>query len=388
MNERIEILIAKYFVNQITEQEALELKTWIKQGNNKEIYREYINVNYAVEASKAKESAQKTHQNLSVLLRKKKRRSQFLRSFLKYAAIIVATSLLSYGILQKHTESELTIDSLPINQNEVTLTLNDGSVKEINIAQETKLKSTEGETIGIQVGNEIIYNNKVDESIPCEKNTLSVPYGKSFKVTLHDGTQVQLNAGSTLTYPQKFAENTPREVTLEGEAYFVVSKDKSRPFIVNTQNIGIKVLGTQFNISAYPDEAINSVVLVEGSLAIDEIDKRGSDTATSLLLKPNQKAQLQLGSNAKISVTDVSVTKYIAWRNGELYFQNDSFDKILVKLERKFNVSIENQNKNLGQMHFTGRFDKKDLFEILSTFKLHTPFSYKIKEGTIIIQKS
>lgn len=388
MNERIETLIAKYFVNQITEQEALELKTWLQKGNNKLIYREYVNVNYAIEEVKSKEAYQEKPKSISTLLRKRKRKAIILNSFLKYAAIFIGATLLSYTIFHRSTESQLTIDNLSLVHDKVTLTFEDGSVKEINPKVENKIENEKGATIGLQVGNEIIYNTKVDENTSDESNTLKVPYGKSFKVTLNDGTQVQLNAGSTLTYPQKFADNAPREVHLEGEAYFVVAKDKNCPFIVNSKNIGIKVLGTQFNVSAYPNEKINYVVLVEGSLAIDEIEKRGSDTARSLLLKPNQKAQLNLESNSGMSITDVGVTKYIAWRSGELYFQNDSFDKILVKLERKFNVSIENRNKKLGQMHFTGRFDKKDIFEILNTFKLHTPFSYKIKNETIIIENS
>lgn len=385
MKERIEILIAKYFVNQITETELAELKEWLSQGNNKAIYKEYIDANYAVESSKERTYSEADYNKLKQLLQELQKENRTLKSILKYAAVFAGLLIASYAFYNT-TKTDIVADAASVvKEEQVTIVFDDGTVKKIDSETETKLVNTKGSVLGMQVGNELVYNKKQEE-VPAKtsvKNTLNVPFGKVFKVTLNDGTQVTLNAGSSLTYPEVFAENAPRKVQLEGEAYFAVSKDTKRPFVVNSNNVDVKVLGTQFNFSAYPN-AENYVVLVEGSLAVKKVANSEKDYVKSMLVKPNQKAFLNAKSG-KVELVDVSVGKYVSWKTGELYFENEPFNDILIKLKRHYNVSIVNNNTELSNVRFTGRFNKENVLQVLNTFKLHTPFNYTIKDKKVII---
>lgn len=386
MEERIEILIAKYFVNQITDAEITELKQWLSKGDNKAIYKEYIDANYAVESSKQKTYSEADYNKLKQLLEEQQKQNRTLKSILKYAAVFTGLLIASYTYYST-TKSDIVADAASVVKNEeVTLVMGNGVEKKIDTENEAKLLNAQGSVLGMQVGSELVYNKKQKEvaTKTAVQNTLKVPYGKFFKVTLNDGTQVHLNAGSSLTYPEVFAENAPRKVNLVGEGYFVVSKDKKRPFIVNANNMDVKVLGTQFDFSAYPNGE-NYVVLVEGSLAVKKTQTSEKDLVKSMLVKPNQKAYLNEKSG-KVELTTVSVGKYISWKTGELYFENEPFSTILTRLQRHYNVTIKNNNAELNNIRFTGRFNKENVLEVLNTFKLHTSFNYSLEDKTIIIK--
>lgn len=382
MNERIEILIAKYFVNQIADNELEELKEWLKQGDNKYIYKEYIDVNYMVEVSKEKMYSIEEYKKLETLLYSQKKKNARLKSIFRYAAIIIGVSVITYAIFNRN-KSDVCVKISPIQNEGITLKLGDGAIKQIDGIKDEKIVNEKGNVLGFKVGREIIYNKSINDNNTARlKNTIHIPYGKSFKLTLNDGTQVHLNSGSTLTYPQFFSDNSKREVFLVGEAYFAVAKDSKRPFIVKSKNIDIAVLGTQFNVSAYPDDNKNTVVLVEGSLEIQSID----NTHNKVLLKPHQKAELDIKSGRDIEISDVSVSKYILWKEGEMYFYNEAFHDILIKLERHFNVEIINNNDKLDNIKFTARFKDESIIDILNSFKAHTSFSYKVNDSFIHIK--
>lgn len=382
MNERIEILIAKYFVNQIADNELEELKEWLKQGDNKYIYKEYIDVNYMVEVSKEKMYSIEEYKKLETLLYSQKKKNARLKSIFRYAAIIIGVSVITYAIFNRN-KSDVCVKISPIQNEGITLKLGDGAIKQIDGIKDEKIVNEKGNVLGFKVGKEIIYNKSINDNNTARlKNTIHIPYGKSFKLTLNDGTQVHLNSGSTLTYPQFFSDNSKREVFLVGEAYFAVAKDSKRPFIVKSKNIDIAVLGTQFNVSAYPDDNKNTVVLVEGSLEIQSID----NTHNKVLLKPHQKAELDIKSGRDIEISDVSVSKYILWKEGEMYFYNEAFHDILIKLERHFNVEIINNNDKLDNIKFTARFKDESIIDILNSFKAHTSFSYKVNDSFIHIK--
>lgn len=382
MNERIEILIAKYFVNQIADNELEELKEWLKQGDNKYIYKEYIDVNYMVEVSKEKMYSIEEYKKLETLLYSQKKKNARLKSIFRYAAIIIGVSVITYAIFNRN-KSDVCVKISPIQNEGITLKLGDGAIKQIDGIKDEKIVNEKGNVLGFKVGREIIYNKSINDNNTTRlKNTIHIPYGKSFKLTLNDGTQVHLNSGSTLIYPQFFSDNSKREVFLVGEAYFAVAKDSKRPFIVKSKNIDIAVLGTQFNVSAYPDDNKNTVVLVEGSLEIQSID----NTHNKVLLKPHQKAELDIKSGRDIEISDVSVSKYILWKEGEMYFYNEAFHDILIKLERHFNVEIINNNDKLDNIKFTARFKDESIIDILNSFKAHTSFSYKVNDSFIHIK--
>src|SRR5690606_37784645 len=124
-----------------------------------------------------------------------------------------------------------------------------------------------GKVVGVQQGKKLVYGDNVSEE-KLVYNTLNVPKGRQFSIELSDGTQVHLNAGSSIKYPITFLPKEQRQVFLTGEAFFEVAHDPNVPFIVNTQQLDVKVYGTTFNITNYPEDESSEVVLLEGSVSL------------------------------------------------------------------------------------------------------------------------
>ena len=308
-----------------------------------------------------------------------------LKSLLKYVAIFIGIIGLTYFYTENTPSNNNFRVATSLNENEITLTLDNGNKKIISEDGQQKIINTKGQIISSQTNGELNYTESYLENT-LAYNTLKTPYGKKFKVILSDGTKVYLNAGSSIKYPVKFFKGQKRKVFLEGEAYFDVAKDKLHPFIVSIKDFNVKVLGTQFNLSFYPEDVAITTVLVEGSVELYEENKKNISGSSTILL-PNHKATWNL-LKKEILLEKVDVNEYISWKNDEIVFTNLSFKQILIKLERSFNISIENEYKFLGNQLFSASFDKKDSIEdILKAFYENTPFKYKIENKKIIIKK-
>ena len=237
----------------------------------------------------------------------------------------------------------------------------------------------QGGIVGYQKDNQIDYSgadHQDNQDQPLQYHRLTVPYGKTFQVVLSDGTRVHLNAGTMLRYPVRFVEGRDREVFMEGEALFDVSKDARQPFVVHANQLGVKVLGTQFVVSSYPEDTSINTILLEGSVGLYRASHNmGSEQYT--VLEPGF-----MGSWNKamgdISVKVVDTDIYTAWTNGRVVFSHLKFNDIIKKLARCYNVSITNNNARLGEATFTATFDIKveSIRDILESFKRNYGFDY------------
>lgn len=384
MNENYKIYLAKYIVNEISDDEIFELRQWLNEDEkNYAEFKDYVEINYGVGFLKDLGDLNLSFNKDILPSIKKTKRVNFLR----YAAVFVGIALLSsILILSNIFDSSNQNQLLAANQSKVILSNDSGGSQIIDTNKEKQLVDAKGGVLGAQIGKEIVYNQleEEEEKPLLVQNTLSVPYGESFKVTFNDGSQIYLNAGSSIKYPSYFEEGKPREVTLNGEGYFIIAKDEKRPFFVHTDKMKIKVLGTQFNLSAYKNDIETSVVLVEGSTAIFN-----KNTKKSIKIQPNQKATIY--SNKKLKgrtiVKNVSVHKYISWKTGEMIFENEPFFSILMKAERHYNVKIENTYDDISYKRFTGKFKQESISEFLEVFKAHTSFKFKYVDNKIIIKK-
>lgn len=209
------------------------------------------------------------------------------------------------------------------------------------------------------------------------------PYGIRSMITLPDGTIVNLNSGSTLIYPANFVQDE-RKVIIKGEAYFEVSEDKKHPFIVTANEISIKVLGTHFNIKAYAEDNQIVTSLIQGSICItrsgnDIKDRKG------IVLSPNQQA-IFYRTNDSLKVQNVNANLYTTWKEGQYYFEGESFIEIARKLERGFNIKIVIQSEKLKKEIFSGIFDNDEsIYQILNIMKEHQNFNYTQRENKIFI---
>lgn len=300
------------------------------------------------------------------------------RKVSKYAAILLVI-LASVFLLKTQLNSKIQPSSSFTN--EIKLVLENGEVRVLNTNTNNQIIKKNGEIIGLQEGNVINYNSS-KTSKKLVFNTLEVPYGKTFNIILSDGTKVFLNSGSKIKYPINFIIGKNREVFLEGEAFFDVAKDKNHPFIVNANNVDIKVLGTKFNVSSYAEDSEINTVLVEGSVSLSH----SKSPNTTSLLQPGYKGSWNK-LDAKMSFEKVDTKIYTEWMQGDVIFRNTTFEDMVKKLERNYNVSIQNNNKSLSLKKFNASFNKniESIDQILiSIGKIH-PFTYKKEDNKIII---
>ena len=229
-------------------------------------------------------------------------------------------------------------------------------------------------TVDYSRNGEVILNNdsvlQTTEDVTNVMNQLVIPYGNQSKVVLSDNTVVWLNAGSRLVYPTLFRNKT-REVLLFGEAYFEVAKNPGKPFIVKTSNIAIKVLGTKFNVSAYPEDNMIQTVLKEGSVAIR---RNGANLfEKDVVIKPNQIASFDISSR-KTDIYEVDADAYSLWTKGLISFDETDFVRVIKKVERFYNISIKFSDTQKEIMRISGKLDlkcsRKEVFEYLSKVSL------------------
>tara|TARA_R110002126_G_scaffold22865_6_gene81101 strand:- start:12454 stop:13641 length:1188 start_codon:yes stop_codon:yes gene_type:complete len=320
----------------------------------------------------------------NIIERRGAEKSQLIRShksnpfsYARVAAVFIALMVSAMAVY--YTTLDLTEPVEVVNQ--ITLELEDGTIKYLNEDKSEMVTNAQGKNIVEQRQNTLHYANADTLGQELKYNQLTVPYGKKFQLELSDGSHVFLNSGSKLRYPVSFLKNAPRNVYLDGEAFFTVSKDKSRAFTVVTDDMNTEVYGTEFNVSSYKNDHNTSTVLVEGSVGVYKTDGAQQKTITNIV--PGQRAVFD-GND--IVVRKVEVGKYIAWKENKLLFVNDSFELIIKELERHFNVIIENKYTALNQKKFTGTFEGESLEKILSICQEHTPFNYMYNGDEIIIE--
>lgn len=182
---------------------------------------------------------------------------------------------------------------------------------------------------------------------------LEVPAGQRFHMTLSDGTEVWLNASSVLEYPASFEGHEERRVKLSGEAFFDVSRNEQCPFYVETGQESIRVLGTAFNVNAYPLNDMHCTTLVNG-----KVSYRSQGADKDIVLAPNQQVRLNR-ADGQTSLTEVRATDFIAWRNGQIYFEDEKLPDLARRLSRLYGIKIE-VDPSLAHYAFSGRlgFDR------------------------------
>jgi transmembrane sensor len=303
------------------------------------------------------------------------------RKYMAIAASILV--LVSIGISYKNGFFNQKKDTIINNSNEITLQLENGEIQVISAEKKSQIADAEGNVVGNQNGSKIVY----DTETTLEKlvyNTIKIPYGKRFELQLSDGTIVHLNSGTTLKYPVKFIASENRQVFLDGEAFFDVAKDKTHPFVVNADNLNVRVLGTHFNVSNYPEDKLTDVVLVEGSVGLYTANEK-FNAEKNTVLKPGFKGSFSKTDNqikTKAVVTDV----YTAWIKGGLTFRDMSFKDISKKLERHYNVTIVNQNTKLSNEKFNASFGDEPIAKVLSYFNEIHGINYTLKNNEVLIK--
>ena len=233
----------------------------------------------------------------------------------------------------------------------VTLVLGNG--ERVNLeSREGSIAAGEG---GTRISNEdrqLTYEAGGTADTVVKWNRLIVPRGGEYQLNLADGTRIWLNAGSELEYPETFAGK--REVRLKGEAYFEVAKDSAKAFVVHAGKCAVEVLGTRFNVSAYPEEALLAT-LAEGSV---RVGKQGN----MKLLRPNEQAVVRRESD-EIVVRRVDASQYISWVRGKYVFKNTSLDDVAARMGRWYDVEFRFAADSLRVKRMAGVISRNETLE-------------------------
>jgi len=360
-------LIRKYLKGETSKLEEQKLYDWVtKDTRHLAQFKDEIRLFFPLNKN-SKMDTDLAFENFKKKIEKKKLFE--FRALLKYAAaallVISGTYFINkFKIPENHTNITEIDTSIPENSR-IELTLEDGTTK--IIGEEKKelsfVKSKESE-------EKEVYNQ------------LRVPKGELFKIILSDGSVVWLNSETKLRFPKTFLpKSTSRTVFLEGEAYFEVAHDEERPFVVSTQALNVKVLGTKFNVSSYSNDDFINTTLVEGSVKV--IDSTHNN---SIQLDASYQASFQK-KEGKLTSKKVDPSNYIDWISHRITFNDITFNALRVKIERKYNVEITNENEALKEVRFNGQFDVESIEAILKALSTSYYFTYEIKDNQILIKK-
>lgn len=272
-------------------------------------------------------------------------------------------------------------DILP-GGNKAILTLADGSELSLDDTG-SGIVTTQGNIIvDKDKDGQLVYRVKTGgENMAAGKlsyNTIRTPHGGQYQLVLSDQTKVWLNAGSSIKFPTVFAGNE-RSVTVEGEAYFEVAKDKRRPFKVFTAQQHIEVLGTHFNVNAYKDEAALKTTLLEGAVKI----VYGN---SSSIIKPGQQARLS-GETGKMDLVQVDIEEAVSWKNGYFMFDNEDIHSVMRKISRWYDVEVVFLNEQISE-RFGGTVSKfENVSQVLKILEVTGTIHFKIEGRRIIVMQ-
>lgn len=376
----IQELIYKYLQNEASEEEVLKVLEWIEKSEENKITFLELKKIWLLTASYSETRNIFDWNQFKKQLPAQK--TKFSPKKLVYAASFAVVFATIGYFLTKTNSAEIIYDTH--FENEIVIEKSSGSREYISNKTNKIIRDEAGNIIAKQDHKELIYykNHAIKTTV---YNTIKVPFSKTFKITLSDGTIVHLNAGTTFTYPEQFVANeNSRNVMLKGEAFFEVSKDKTKPFIVEANEVSIEVLGTTFNVTNYQEDDFINCILTKGKVRLSE----KINPENNILLEPNTKATWQKEKKF-FTKKSVKTTNYTAWTKGELIFEKEAFNSIEKKMERFYNIKIINNYPLLASQEFTGtiKINETTIENILELFKLDTPFNYSIENGIIEITK-
>ncbi|NML22486.1 DUF4974 domain-containing protein [Pseudoflavitalea sp. G-6-1-2] len=261
---------------------------------------------------------------------------------------------------------------------QATLTLADGSIISLTDAKNGAIAEQSGVSISKTADGELVYTITANAAAQNNAwNTIATPRGGQYKVLLPDGSVVWLNAESSLRYPPVFA-GSERKVILTGEAYFDVSAHKTMPFVVSTSKQQLTVLGTQFNINAYPETDNTITTLLTGSVRVALADSTGTAT-----LKPGQQSSV----NSTIKVVTTDPNDAIAWKSGYLLLENETFEVIMKRIARRYDLDIIYQTKPAA-LQLGGRISmNRPLEEVLQALELGTHLHLRVSGKQLIVSE-
>lgn len=390
-DKRLRILFFKYFDGLTSQAEENEFYTLVKQKENVKPLEYLMEQKWeSFQPTEVPFDLVARNRMLSVvyaqeeLENNKHTKRIFWRRLAAAAAIfLLITSILLYFQLGKNT----TGDNLPFNiaginpgNSGATLTLSNGKKIRLGPLGNGNIANEAGVLITKSADGKLTYTIQgVSNATVNTNNTLSTARGETYQINLPDGSKVWLNAASSITYSSNLSKQRTRTVLFEGEGYFEVAEDKSRPFIVQSAGQEIKVLGTHFNVNTYPEEHDKKTTLIQGRVALN---LPGSNKP--FLLSPGEQA---INSGGTVVGKSVDVEDAVAWKDGVFVFNGSDFRSMMLSIGRWYNVEVifDHMPKNIAiEMHFS---KDRDLDEVLKRLESAGNLRFKIEGREVHVIK-
>ncbi len=381
----VDIFIAKRERDLTTEEKTI-LDNWLKEDKENKIISQFLKTESNI-PSKLKLLSEfdkvYAYQNFTKQIKKHKVKTISI-SILRYAAIIIPLVIGFYVIYQYNNvklkaDNEIATSKIQPVSSKATLVLADGRKIDLN-ENKQKIAEYDGTVIN-NTKNHLVYQphtapKKTDE---IQYNIIEIPRGGEYQLNLADGSKVWLNSETTIRFPVNFTQDV-REIYLEGEAFFEVTRDEKKPFIVSTTRMKINVVGTAFNIKAYNNEKQTATTLVNGKVKIHD-----SHTGKQFSLLPNQQA---VTSNEGTAIIPVNIEQFTAWKNGRILFEENSLAEILNDISRWYDIDIVYDDPQIQKLRYSIDMKRYDQFkDILDLLELTQRIKFTIDEKTVTIKK-
>lgn len=381
-------LITKSIKGDISEEESQQLKQWEESSlYNRDLLRSIKDEN-SFNAKLNEYSTVDWEADYSEFIQKKHKRDKKIRlfRFAKYAAAIllpVAIAGAFFLIDKPDYGKDMKVAVIEAGKSKATLTLANGEIIDLSTEIKQELKEEDGSSISrdsgkisYSINKQVVAEAKIDKPI---YNKLYVPRGGEYFLTLGDGTKVWLNSDTKLRYPVAFT-GKKRQVYLEGEAYFDVTKNAEKPFIVSVKDANVKVLGTSFNVKAYNEEDLISTTLVEGKVSF-----KSEKLKKELVLAPGEQGNV-ISESGALTKKKVDVSLYTSWKDGRMAFKGERMEDILRTLSRWYDVEIFYMNEKCKDILFTGDVKRyNDFNSILKIIEITNLVRFKAKGRTITV---
>ena len=384
-------LIFKKISRSITFEEKEELSDWIGNNPNKSKHIKTICLEDNLKKGLLKHSEFDSNKAYQLFIKKISRTKKIHLAFqaFKYAAGVALLATFSLFLINNYNS---------LKESSIASKIEPGEKKALLIlADNTKINLTDENNATIETFNSVINNESGRLSyeekdagepqnpklVSSKYNTLIIPKGGEFQLELSDGTKIFINSNSKLEYPEHFIGNV-RKVYLEGEAFFEVAHNKSKPFIVETREYNINVLGTSFNICNYENDEMIHTTLVEGKVELSSVKESPNE---KIILKPNQQFILDK-YNHETKIIEVDTELYTSWTKGYFYFEDETLENIIKKLERWYSLEVFYMNNEIRYKTFSGKLPRFENFNtILKMLENIDNVCFEVNDQTIIIKK-
>lgn len=360
-----------------------EVTVWLKEKDHVELLEEIAAIRQKLTEGESQINDEDEFRRLEENIYDQKSRRMTLRWSIAASIILLVGLFVGRtinGVRDMHEEQLLTKSVMQPGTSKAILMMANGEKVVLDQARKLDIQLNERVRVASS-GQGIVYEENGKGEVKEEYNKLVTPTGGEYFLTLSDGTRVFLNAASELKYPVEFVGGK-RVVDLNGEAYFEVRKDSLRPFIVRVNGAEVTVLGTSFNVNTYGDDGQIYTTLVNGSVRIFS-EKNGQEE----VLTPGMQGVMNI-QTGQLTVREVDVESYVAWREGRFVFRTMTLDLIMRQLQRWYDFEVFYQNPELKEYEFRGVIKRDmDLDKVLSVIKATTNVDFDVKGKVITIIK-